>query len=161
MSDSMVLNLVALIPNGLLTVITLGLATTLYLLRFAFPTRMMKFLDKSLYDAEKYYYYAYENAYFDYPVPTSDSKTELELAERLVVLQHRADELRMKTLVHGTFLVQWGELWGLFMGQSFSIWRCNRKKIHQINRELGVGPSPALQLTMRHIVAASGARAVE
>ncbi|KAJ7489153.1 hypothetical protein FB451DRAFT_1223890 [Mycena latifolia] len=149
-------------PNGfLITIIVSGLAMTIYVLRLALPSRMIRSLEKSLYDVERFFYYTFETPGFNRGI--SGPKTDIDLAERLVVLQNKADQLRMQTLFHGTFLVQWGDLWGLFMGHSFAIWRCNRKvqclgnemqmrqqkRLLEINTELAIGTSPALQLTMR------------
>ncbi|KAJ6598208.1 hypothetical protein DFH09DRAFT_1356537 [Mycena vulgaris] len=165
MSDntaSILLNWATLIPNGLLITVTVsGLITTILVVRFALPARMIKSLDASLHNVERMYF---ETFGID-PVtrPTRKSKFDMDFASRLIVLQDNAARLRMQTLFHGTFFVQWGELWGLCTGHSFAIWRCTRKieclnnemqmrwqeRLRELNRELTVGTSPTWQLTMR------------
>ncbi|KAJ6551169.1 hypothetical protein B0H19DRAFT_1263858 [Mycena capillaripes] len=154
------------VPEGFWIVFVVpGLAATVYILQLALPTRMMRSLEKSLYDVGTFYNNTFEIPRFSRAV--EDSKEDMMLAQRLVALEDKADQLRIQTLFHGTFFVQWGELWGLFTGHSFAIWRCTRKvqclgnemkimsmkqqeKLHDINTELAVELSPAWQLAIRH-----------
>ncbi|KAJ7916775.1 hypothetical protein B0H13DRAFT_355295 [Mycena leptocephala] len=160
MSDpvSFLSTLLGLVPNGLLiTIVASALVTIIYVLRFALPTRMMESLVTSLHDIERIYYYSH--------VSCLESKADTDLTTRLIMLQDAAAKLRIQTLFHGTFFVQFGgELWGLCMGHSFAIWCCTRKiqclsnelqlrqqeKFREFTRELPADSSPAFQLTMRH-----------
>ncbi|KAJ7677925.1 hypothetical protein DFH06DRAFT_1422249 [Mycena polygramma] len=156
---SLLSNLASGIPHGLLVAVTVfSIAASGFLLRAAFPTQLMKSLNASLLATEQLYFDTFETHLFN-----ESSKADMDLAARLLVLEDNAAKLRLQTLFHGTFFVQWGELWGICTGQSFAIWRCTRKiqclgsemqmrhqeKLHELHKVLTAGASPTWKLTMR------------
>ncbi|KAJ6618199.1 hypothetical protein B0H10DRAFT_1268601 [Mycena sp. CBHHK59/15] len=155
------------IPDGTARNATLGillLGTISLVLLSVLPTRLTASLDKSLCESEKLYHDIFDAFRANL---SSSSKVDAELAARLIVLQDKTIELRMKTLRHGTSLaiVWWlREFWALLNGHSFAILRCiwnvkalrnefqlrKHEKLCELNSELAVGNSPACQLMMRH-----------
>ncbi|KAJ7800208.1 hypothetical protein B0H13DRAFT_1932722 [Mycena leptocephala] len=112
--------------DGLLvTIVVSGLIAFVFIVRFVFPSRMIRSLDTALDDVERLYFDSFEKHRFNRP--SLESKADVDLATRLINLEERADQLRIQTLFHGTFFVQWGELWGVCSGHSFAIWRCTRQ----------------------------------
>ncbi|KAJ7182864.1 hypothetical protein C8R43DRAFT_940953 [Mycena crocata] len=115
-----------LIPNSMLiTAVASALVTVAFVVRALSPKRMMKALDASLHDVERIYFETFETHRFHQL--TAEPVTSVNHGTRLIVLEDNAARLRMETLFHGSFFVHWGELWGMFTGQSFAIWRCTRK----------------------------------
>jgi hypothetical protein len=77
-------NLVSFIPKGLLiTAVASGIAISVFVLRAAFPTRLMKALNASLIDVERLYFDVFETHLFH--SLGKESKTDLDLATRLIV----------------------------------------------------------------------------
>lgn len=80
---SLLSNLASLFPEGFLIVVTAtGIAVTVYVLRLALPSRMMRSLDKTLYDVLTFYKDAFEVPLWNRAI--TDSKEDIMLAQRLV-----------------------------------------------------------------------------